>query len=1117
MALNQSVLVDEDQAYSDWIEIHNAGDTAVGLQGWALTDDKELPLKWLFPDITINAGEYLVVFASGKDHAVEENELHTNFKLNGSGEYLALNNPSGNAVTMFDPGFPAQKSDYSFGWYDSSYIEYSDPTPGEDNSHSTGAVTPVPTFNVEHGFFESPFQLRISSSLAEAKIYYTNDGSTPDENNGTLYTSEIEISTSTVIRAIAIADGELPSETTTRTYLFIDDVIHQTNTPEGYPAEWGPYARISGNAIADYEMDPEMMADTNFAKSCKEALLDIPTVSLVSDIGNFFSHSQDPDEGGIYIYTGAPVDGTIGRGWERPVSFEFFDPNSSESVQINCAMKLHGGHGRLPEKSPKHSFLIGFKSEYGPSRLDHPFFGEEGPGDNNKLVIRAGFCNSWIHHSHDQRTIGLHMRDIWTKDTQRDMGHSSSKSIYAHLYLNGIYWGLYKPMERMDKDYGAKHLGGEPEDWDVIKDQTEVADGNDIAWKKLLQMADAGVKDNDDYQRIIGNNPDGTPNPEIESMVDVVNLADYMLLNFFGANSDWDHHNWAAMRNRVNPGKGFKFLCWDAEHMVKGLNDNNMYLNNDGCPSRIFKKLMENDEFKRLFADRVQINCFNGGALTPGANVARWMIRKNTIEKAVLAESARWGDYRRDVHRYQTSGPFELYTYEDHWIPQQNYMLNTYFPNRTDWFVNKLRSVEWFPNVDAPVLFINNNPPTELIISEGDELSMTTPQGTIYYTTNGTDPAYGQTSSDSVIQYTAPLGMEHSAHIVARTFYNGEWSAKNDQFFVIPKDYNDLKITEIHYNPLSMDSTDGNNFEFVELKNTGTSTLYMGGLGFTNGIDYKFPPETQLGPQEFMVLASNSLQFYSLYNFAAFDEYKGKLDNNGELLVLQTQSNDTIVALKYDDGDNWPDLADGEGNSLVPMVFNPENDQTDAADWRASYRIGGSPGADDIFDSTDVPNTTYVFDTTYVSDTTYVNDTTCINVTTCVYGSTCVSDTTCVTDKTCFADSTDVTDTTDVIISKYIPSDAFVLAQNYPNPFKNVTYIDYRLPDDAFVELSIYDLIGQRITTLVSEHQEAGLHQVEWNNNSNGSQQLSKGIYVYRLTIKSPYTNTILTKKMILR
>ena len=133
-----------------------------------------------------------------------------------------------------------------------------------------------------------------------------------------------------------------------------------------------------------------------------------------------------------------------------------------------------------------------------------------------------------------------------------------------------------------------------------------------------------------------------------------------MMLNFFGANSDWDHHNWAAMRNRVNPGKGFKFLCWDAEHMVKGINDNNLGENNEGCPSRIFQQLLENKEFKRLFANRVLKHCFNGGALTPEANIERWMNRGNQIKKAVIAASARWGDYRRDVHPYQTSGPFEF-------------------------------------------------------------------------------------------------------------------------------------------------------------------------------------------------------------------------------------------------------------------------------------------------------------------------------------------------------------------------------------------------------------------------------------------------------------------------
>lgn len=124
MALNQTVLADEDGGFSDWIEIYNAGATTINLLDWALTDDKEVPLKWLFPDTTLNPDEYLVVFASDKDRSTAGTELHTNFKLSGSGEYLALNNALGVAVTEFDPEFPYQQTDYSYGFSDGTYIEF---------------------------------------------------------------------------------------------------------------------------------------------------------------------------------------------------------------------------------------------------------------------------------------------------------------------------------------------------------------------------------------------------------------------------------------------------------------------------------------------------------------------------------------------------------------------------------------------------------------------------------------------------------------------------------------------------------------------------------------------------------------------------------------------------------------------------------------------------------------------------------------------------------------------------------------------------------------------------------------------------------------------------------
>ncbi len=90
MASNTSTLADEDGDYSDWIEIYNPTQFNLDLTNWSLTDDKRQIRKWVFPSVTLKKGCYIIVFASGKNRKVPDDELHTNFNLNGNGEYLAL-------------------------------------------------------------------------------------------------------------------------------------------------------------------------------------------------------------------------------------------------------------------------------------------------------------------------------------------------------------------------------------------------------------------------------------------------------------------------------------------------------------------------------------------------------------------------------------------------------------------------------------------------------------------------------------------------------------------------------------------------------------------------------------------------------------------------------------------------------------------------------------------------------------------------------------------------------------------------------------------------------------------------------------------------------------------
>ena len=1059
MALNEATLSDENGEFSDWIELYNPSGSSVNLQGWALTDDISIPFKWLFPSITLQSGQYLIVFASSKDRSIAGGELHTNFNLKGTGEFLALVQPSGISATEFNPAFTPQQSGFSYGYFKESYMEFRFPTPGKENSSLSGIVIPAPVFSKKHGFYETPFQLQISSGIPNTSIYYTTDGSVPTSKNGTLYSIPINITTTTIVRAVTILEGEAPGKTGTQSYLFLNDVIRQTNKPTGYPVNWGPYTAIQGNAIADYEMDPDMMKDATFASSVKKGLTELPTISVVTDKSNLFSSSTNPETGGIYIYTGAPITTTTygtGRDWERPVSFEYFDTDTT--LQIDCGIRLQGGHGRRPEKSPKHSFLLTFNSKYGLPKLNYPLLGKNSCSAFENVILRAGFGNSWVHQENLQRVKATYQEDIWMKDTQRAMGHPSSNSIYAHLYLNGIYWGIYSPSERMDKEFAECYMGGNEDDYDVIKDYAEVSDGDILAWNKMMDMANTGLESNDKYQLFQGKNSDGTPNFESGSMVDVVNLADYMLINFYGGNTDWDHHNWAAMRNKINPEKGFKFFCWDAEITHGSVNTNVLSENNDNCPSRIYQQLLKNAEFKRLFADRIQRHCFNDGLLNPDSTAARWLRKSAKIENSIYCESARWGDYRRDVHQYQAIGPFYLYTKEDHWIPQQNFMINTYFPQRTSKFITQLKDAGLFPTVDAPVFYINNKITYQHYIVSEDKLSLTAPQGTIYYTTNGTEPVNVTTGTitSNAFLYSQPITLNKSAHIIARTFYNGKWSAANSRFFVIPSDYSDVKITEIHYHPLSENFIDDSGFEFIELKNTGTSTLDIGGLKFSVGIEYEFPRETQLGAGEFIVLASNSNNFFSRYRFRPFGEFKGKLDNTGEQLVFQTNTNNKLIDISYGTSDNWPSTPDGTGYSLVPVVYNPQTNQVNASEWRTSHKIGGSPGADDIPLSI-VPETPFV------------------------------------------------------------SNQGVQLAQNYPNPFNGISYIDFSISESAFVELSVYNITGQKITTMVNSTLSAGLYQAEWNGCDQNNKPVANGIYFYRLSVRTGLENITLSRKMVLR
>lgn len=771
MASNSTTIADEDGDYPDWIELYNPGDEAINLKNWYLTDKADNLQKWDFPSIILGAGEYLLVFASDKKRDDPNSELHTNFKLSASGEFLALVESDGTTIShSFGSEYPPQQEDISYGIYEGQLVFFDHPTPGAENIE--GNLVQVPRFSHSRGFYDSPFEVTLSPVNSNDKIYYTTNGTRPSATAGTLYNSPVSINTTTPLSAVAVSSEGMESAIVSHTYFFIEDIVQQPNNPEGYPDNWSPLKFSSGFSPADYEMDPEICNSDEYKDLMDDALTSIPTLSIVTNIGYLFSHEKDGETGGIYIFTGNTGEGGAGGAWERPASVEYYDPATGKQFQVNCGLRLHGGNSRVPENSPKHSFRISFRSQYGPSKLKYKFYDEPTATDEfNALVLRAGYNYSWVKNAPEQRSNAQYLQDPFAKATQRAVGQVSAHEKFVHLYLNGLYWGMYNVSEKLTNDFMESYLDGDEDDFDVIKDHGGQVDGYWTAWSNLYQFSRNGLSSNTNYQKVQGKNPDGTTNPAYDNLLDVENLAGYMQYNIYIGNEDWDHNNWIAARNRVTNDAGFRFFTWDAETSMTDLNYNNADENNDENPSGYYNKLQGNEDFRILFADLIQKNFFNGGPLTPDAVIERYTELSNEIDLAIIAESARWGDYRKDVA--PSDGVRTVYTRNDHWLKRKQDLINNYFPYRTDIVVQQFRDLGLFPNIEAPV-FSHMGGELQHTIN----LGMTTNYGDIYYTTDGSDPREQITSaiSEQAQLYTGEVPIQTAQIVKARAKSGNEWS-----------------------------------------------------------------------------------------------------------------------------------------------------------------------------------------------------------------------------------------------------------------------------------------------------------------------------------------------------
>src|SRR5439155_3426639 len=185
--------------------------------------------------------------------------------------YLGLfNGESPRAMMTEFTDFPVQRNDYSYGYDSNQVLKYfSVPTPGAPNGGSEiVGIVPQPHFNVDRGWFDTPFTLYLTCPEAGASIRYTIDGSEPTVANGIVYSGPLQITNTTVLRAIATKANMVPSSSLTHTYLFLAQVLNQPMNPPGYPVGsnyWQGYP-------SDFEMDPEIVTNATYGPQVLDAL-----------------------------------------------------------------------------------------------------------------------------------------------------------------------------------------------------------------------------------------------------------------------------------------------------------------------------------------------------------------------------------------------------------------------------------------------------------------------------------------------------------------------------------------------------------------------------------------------------------------------------------------------------------------------------------------------------------------------------------------------------------------------------------------------------------------------------------------------------------------------------
>ena len=539
-------LGDDPTLYPDWVEIHNPTAAPLNMAGYYLSDSTTNPLKYQFPEVTIQAGGFLIIWAaSAGDFPNNRTEFHANFGISSGGEPIVLTAPDG--TTTVD-SFPAlvigagrslgRGTSADFG----TLYFYDTPTFNAANTTTGFEAVPLdpPVFSLPGGIYNANQSLSISSAVEGAVIRFTTDGSEPTESSP-VYSGPLTLTgagnTSTGYSWIqSNQDGELDGYPFYDRWVAPNGAVARMNVVRARVFQSGRVGRV---ATRSYLIHPDGVNRHEF-----------PVVSIVTDPANLFSNEK-----GIYVPGGKwGFDQNFfqsGSAWERTSHLEFYENDGSLLLEGEIGLRINGNTTR---SRPRKALRIYNRNPEGATTWQNTqLFPDKEMSSWDTFLLRAG-GNDWNQAG---------FRDALVSKISDPTGLDRQHSRPVVLYLDGEYWGIHNLRERLDEAWFFHNYGLQESAFTTLEvtsgGPSELNPASDNSWP-IYDKGNPALLD--DYKDILvraGNNEYAGEAgfAALAERIDIDSYIDYNAVTIWSGNTDWPGNNvlmWRAVTPDTSPG-----------------------------------------------------------------------------------------------------------------------------------------------------------------------------------------------------------------------------------------------------------------------------------------------------------------------------------------------------------------------------------------------------------------------------------------------------------------------------------------------------------------------------------------------------------------------------------